>query len=187
MVQKSNAQAEFSAIRCIHIGSSQDISQFEPVSAFQLVASHLSDAQTANSRKLFHYLDKDGDGKLMPSELEKKIARDQQILAAYPNISEIFQHVDQSGSSREMAFTYTEFVAATFDREKCLTEAACRVAFRCFEKDGRGWVSTAEIAEGLTAVISPWEMGEDEDREIDLEEFLLILKQEDTSIKQEGL
>jgi calcium-dependent protein kinase len=171
----------FDASTLAHLKPFRSLSPFQQA-ALQLVASHLSDAETANSRKLFHYLDKDGDVQLTPSELQKKIARDPQILAAYPQISELFRHVDRSDSSKDIAFTYTEFVAATFDREKCLTEAACRVAFRCFEKDGRGRVSIAEVAAGLTNGIRLWEMDEVADREIDLKEFMLMLKQEDTSV-----
>ena len=41
--------------------------------ALRIIAGHLSDQEASNSRKLFLYLDKDGDGNLVPEELEEMI------------------------------------------------------------------------------------------------------------------
>ncbi|CAE7564919.1 CPK2 [Symbiodinium natans] len=46
------------------------------------------------------------------------------------------------------AFSYTEFVAATFDRSRHSTEAVCRAAFRCFDKDNSGQLEPAELVDG---------------------------------------
>lgn len=54
---------------------------------------------------------------------------------------------DQSGQYLK-DFTYTEFLAATFDRKACLTEAVCREAFNSLDKNKDGSLDLAELHTG---------------------------------------
>eukprot|EP00913_Durusdinium_trenchii_P022125 g20789.t1 len=81
------------------------------------------------------------------------------------------------------AFSYTEFLAATFDRSKHSTEAVCRAAFRCFDKDGSGQLEPSELVDGY--LLGKLEAEEVErimeeldangDGEIDFQEFMTMI------------
>merc|ERR1719316_768233 len=96
----------------------------------------------------------------------------------------MFENANGTGSVNEdddgaKPFSYTEFIAATFDRKACITKAICKAAFACYDKDGDGKISMAELACGeLLGHLSMEEMAitlEDLDTNgdcyIDFEEF----------------
>merc|ERR1712129_393388 len=89
---------------------------------------------------IFISMDTDGDGLLSLQEL-----RDRMDKSAFIDEKKVSVSVPERLS---WDFTYTEFLAATFDRRKFLTERACLSAFHCFDKNGDGAISMSELASG---------------------------------------
>lgn len=112
--------------------------------ALQIVASLLNEEDIAVLRRVFVSLDQDGNGLLAVSELRDKLKKAQ---VQVTDIDDIFEdHDTLQGGQRD--FSYTEFLAATFDRKLCAKEEVCRAAFQSFDKNGDGLISIAELASG---------------------------------------
>lgn len=82
-------------------------------------------------------------------------------------------------------FSFTEFVAATFNRKKCLTEKVGRVIFNSFDKNMDGSIQLSELAEGrllghlqATEWVQTWKDLELKgDAEIDFKEFMAMCRE----------
>jgi len=61
-------------------------------------------------------------------------------------VEEIFTKVD---TNNDGAIEYTEFLAASIDKESLLSEEKLLAAFKNFDKDGSGTISALEIKEVL--------------------------------------
>eukprot|EP00929_Paragymnodinium_shiwhaense_P017714 TRINITY_DN12736_c0_g1_i1.p1 TRINITY_DN12736_c0_g1~~TRINITY_DN12736_c0_g1_i1.p1 ORF type:complete len:776 (+),score=184.56 TRINITY_DN12736_c0_g1_i1:83-2410(+) len=114
--------------------------------ALSVAVSMLNAEQLRQGVKDFISLDEDGDGLLSLAELVERLHRMGKVSDA-SRYQEIF--VDGDGADRGMKdYGYTEFLAATFDRAKCLTTDVLWAAFCSFDKDGNGTISMAELAQG---------------------------------------
>merc|ERR1712070_648821 len=81
-------------------------------------------------------------------------------------------------------YAYTEFLAATFDRKKCLQEGACKAAFAAFDQDCDGFVTVEELATGsllgnlkqshLSKLVK--DTDKNNDGEVDFAEFMLMMR-----------
>ena len=87
---------------------------------------------------------------------------------------------DKSGS-----IDYTEFIAATMDKEKAICKQSLQMAFRVFDKDGNGKITLDEIEEVIGSQEgidkNAWkdiakEIDENGDGEVDFEEFEKMMK-----------
>merc|ERR1712167_369397 len=92
-------------------------------------------------------MDKNGDGKLSKDEIKDgygeyfgRSLNDQQI-------DEMFEKVDADGSG---AIDYSEFVVATMNEKNLLSNNKLQSAFKMFDKDGGGSISTDEIKQVLS-------------------------------------
>lgn len=82
-------------------------------------------------------------------------------------------------------FSFTEFVAATFNRKKCLTEKVGRVIFNSFDKNMDGSIQLSELAEGrLLGHLQATELVQtlkdldlNGDAEIDFKEFMAMCRE----------
>lgn len=92
-------------------------------------------------------------------------------------VDEIFEKVDINNDG---AIEYTEFLAASIDKESLLSEEKLLAAFKNFDKDGSGTISALEIKEilgvGRNIPQHIWEeiIGEvdnDGNKSIDYQEF----------------
>jgi calcium-dependent protein kinase len=143
--------------------------------ALSVVASMLGDSQVATCRRLFMCLDVTGDGLISLQELVDKIGEEK--------AQEIMKDNTTTGrtgkQNRKKDFTYLEFIAATFDRKKCLTQAVCKVAFSSFDRNKDGSISMGELVGGrllghLTAEeinLTLQDLDKNGDQEIDFREF----------------
>ena len=114
---------------------------------FAFIASQLlSKSEKENLAKIFKAIDKNGDGKLSLEE----------ILEGYDlffgknmdksDIEKMFKSVDIDESG---FIDYSEFVVAAMNEKNLLTNEKLQAAFRMFDKDGSGFISSEEIKEIL--------------------------------------
>lgn len=84
------------------------------------------------------------------------------------------------------SITYTEFLAATFNRKVYVKEPVCKAAFAVFDKDGDGGITRAELSDGkLLGQLSSQEISKllcdidmDGDGKIDFQEFMAMMSNE---------
>jgi len=150
------------------------------------MAKILSEEETAEGRKIFRSLDLDGDGMLSMAEFQARIKADPKLCKDYSDecIKALFHDVESMDHNFHKSFSYMEFLAATFDRQKSLNDAILRVCFDCFDKNGDGLVSISELAIGhqLTS-LSLEELGNtiedldnNDDKQIDFGEFCQMMR-----------
>lgn len=121
--------------------------------ALQISASLLTESQLKLPRESFLAFDFDGDGHIslqeMKESIEGKDGRKKSIHVKQGDVEEMFSiATNQSTPDAMLDFTYTEFLAATFDRQKYLDEDVCRAVFFSFDKDGDGHISRSELLNG---------------------------------------
>lgn len=118
------------------------------------IASLLADEHVKAARDLFISMDLDGDGQISAAEVERQLRslKEEGKVDKAMNrreVERVFRDWDADQSGQYLKdFTYTEFLAATFDRKACLTEAVCREAFNSLDKNKDGSLDLAELHTG---------------------------------------
>eukprot|EP00435_Cladocopium_sp_Y103_P048911 s342_g14.t1 len=118
------------------------------------IASLLADEHVKAARDLFISMDVDGDGQISVAEVERQLRslKEEGKVDKAMNrreVERVFRDWDADKSGQYLKdFTYTEFLAATFDRKTCLTEAVCREAFNSLDKNKDGCLDLAELHTG---------------------------------------
>jgi calcium-dependent protein kinase len=152
---------------------------------FCIIASLLPKEQVQYCYDCWATLDHDGDGILHITEVkhylntmiaDKKLPQSDSLAA-----KKILREVEAKGFTN---CTYTEFVAATFDRKKHLQESVCRAAFTAFDQDCNGTITLEELSSGsLLGNMSLSELGKlvndvdtNGDGEIDFDEFFTMMR-----------
>ena len=92
-------------------------------------------------------MDINGDGKLSKEEIRQgyKDYYDKEL--GDEEIDEMFNKVDADGSGE---IEYSEFVIATMNEKNLLSNNKLQSAFKMFDKDGGGTISTDEIKQVLS-------------------------------------
>lgn len=132
-------------------------------------------------RDLFYNFDKDKDGRLTKEEIERgfKSAKFHQL-----NEKEMQRLMDIIDMDCNGYIEYQEFIAATYDKKKILTEFNLKKAFDMFDRDKSGKISSEELKLVLGGgneendfvwekIIS--EIDSDEDGEISYDEFKTMM------------
>jgi len=154
--------------------------------ALHVLASMVPEDEISRARQAFISLDMNGDGLFSVSELEAKLRNHQKkrnpVKVAPADTA-------SSGASTEKIFqedfSYTEFLAATFDRQNAITkDGLCRAAFGSFDKNGDGQVSVSELRTGrllgqltedeISTALE--EIDADGDAMMDYEEFMRMMR-----------
>ncbi|CAJ1334863.1 unnamed protein product [Effrenium voratum] len=148
----------------------------------------LGEAEVGPCRQLFLALDDDCNGQVSMSEL---VALAKAAAASGKGTKslkkkdaiKIFQADGVVDGIQD--FSFTEFVAATFNRKKCLTEKVGRVIFNSFDKNMDGSIQLSELAEGrllghlradeLVQTLKDLDLNGD--AEIDFKEFMAMCRE----------
>eukprot|EP00927_Polykrikos_kofoidii_P047976 TRINITY_DN42235_c0_g1_i1.p1 TRINITY_DN42235_c0_g1~~TRINITY_DN42235_c0_g1_i1.p1 ORF type:complete len:636 (+),score=121.83 TRINITY_DN42235_c0_g1_i1:134-2041(+) len=148
--------------------------------ALSIAVSMLTEEDLRDTMRLFISLDDDGDGLLSLGELTARLKAAGAVFVT--DVEDIFEDTDQALGIN--SFSYTEFLAATIDWSKCLTETISWAAFCSFDKDGDGTISIEELTKGhLLGHISMEELSltlhdldSNGDSNVDFSEFLAMMK-----------
>jgi calcium-dependent protein kinase len=109
--------------------------------ALRVCARQLDEHKLAGIQRAFARMDKDGDGRVSPEELEAGFrAAGTHISRA--DLMALVNAVDANGNG---VIDYTEFLAATLEQEAHLQEDICRKSFQVFDLDGNGTISSEEL------------------------------------------
>ena len=94
--------------------------------------------------KTFKALDLDGDGQLTKDELTIGYSKLMGEEEAKKEVDRIFVTIDVNGTG---AIDFTEFLLATVNHKKLLSQERMSQVFKMFDKDGSGTISRDEIKE----------------------------------------
>jgi len=137
------------------------------------IASRLKDDEIKNLREIFSFLDKNQDGTLTLEEIREGLSTLKNVNF---DIENVFKSIDTDGSG---VINYTEFLAATIDKNIYLKEERLYEAFKNFDKDNSGKISTSEIKNILGSDLKIEEIMKNFDTngdgEIDYNEFLIMM------------
>ncbi len=134
-------------------------------------------------RKAFKVLDLNGDGRLSKQELEKGFKDSMENNLGDIDVSVIMKLMN--GGNNKGYIEYEEFLQATIDKKKLLSEKNLKQAFSQFDIDGNGGISAEEIRSilGKDAHISQdvfeeilKEVGLEQGKELSFEEFKSIME-----------
>eukprot|EP00931_Biecheleriopsis_adriatica_P050999 TRINITY_DN29546_c0_g1_i1.p1 TRINITY_DN29546_c0_g1~~TRINITY_DN29546_c0_g1_i1.p1 ORF type:complete len:654 (+),score=131.31 TRINITY_DN29546_c0_g1_i1:217-1962(+) len=181
--------------------SFRKLNKFQQV-ALKAIVSLLPDGKVSAGRDTFMRMDEDGDGLITVSELRTAMLKHQHkkglpegetdaeaIFAAKKEQKVAMRSMKKKRSFIEdgvlLPFTYTEFLAATFNRSKYCTFDVCQSAFRLFDKDDSGKLDKHELARGrLLGELTGSEIEQllqeldtNGDEEINFDEFLEMMSQ----------
>jgi Ca2+-binding EF-hand superfamily protein len=112
--------------------------------ALTYLASRAEDVDVAEEMKMFFELDKNRDGYITRKELKEGVKH----LDEQEGFDDIFEGVDVDHNG---AINYTEFIAATLDQTRYVTEPRrMQDVFKVFDKDGDGHIDSEEIRHALS-------------------------------------
>eukprot|EP00930_Biecheleria_cincta_P039815 TRINITY_DN2732_c1_g1_i1.p1 TRINITY_DN2732_c1_g1~~TRINITY_DN2732_c1_g1_i1.p1 ORF type:complete len:593 (+),score=151.26 TRINITY_DN2732_c1_g1_i1:38-1816(+) len=155
-----------------------------------MMACMLGESDIGMSRRLFIALDDDGNGRISLQELVDKVqkaaiskAKAAPKFLKKQDFEQIF-HMEGEAAKGLKDFSYTEFVAATFNRKKCINERLARCIFRSFDHDLDGKISMSELASGkllghldhAELMQTLQDLDQNGDAEIDFKEFMAMLR-----------
>jgi len=151
--------------------------------ALHVIASQLGEDQIKALRETFMQLDNNGDGLLTATEMKEGLAQ-AGLKDIPPDLQAILEEVDSDGSG---VIDYTEFLAASLDKQVYIAEDVCWQAFRIFDKNGDGVIDKSEMAlvmksEGVQDQCARdiaelmAEIDKDGNGQIDFQEFMAMMK-----------
>lgn len=149
--------------------------------AFTYIASQLiSKSEKERLAKIFKAIDKNGDGKLSKDEILEGYEEHFGKHLDEDELDNLFNSVDIDGSG---FIDYSEFIMATMNEKKNISEEKLRASFKTFDKDGNGTISADEVKAVLGTQMSDEavnniikQVDENDDGEIQFEEFCNLMR-----------
>ena len=142
------------------------------------IASRLSEDEVKNIKKIFQSIDDNNDGKLSLEEMKEAVAKTAGFKPEY--IESIFKSIDTDNSGN---IEYTEFIAASLEKNVYMNEQKLKDAFKLFDADNSGKISKSEISKVLNMSMNSKEVENiinkydlNKDGEIDFKEFMNMMK-----------
>lgn len=146
------------------------------------MADHLTEEQIAEFKEAFSLFDQDGDGTITTMELGTIM----QSLGQNPTEAELQDMINEVDADGNGSIDFSEFLTMMARKMKDIDSAEeIKEAFRVFDKDGKGYISTAELRNVMTNLgekLTDEEVDEmigeadiDGDGQINYEEFVQMM------------
>ena len=110
-----------------------------------LVNNVITDIDFKSLREAFRAIDTSNSGKITIEQVKKGFRHDNNI--TYINENQIHELFEKFGSSTSGEINYSEFLAATVDRQRALTKENLRFAFHYFDTDNEGYITKDDLKE----------------------------------------
>ena len=110
------------------------------------IASRLDENEILNLKKIFEAFDKGKDGQISIDELQQGLI---QLKSSHINPNDVFNLFKTLDADKNGRIDYTEFLAATLDKQTYLKKERLYEAFCVFDKDGSGHISKQELVDVL--------------------------------------
>ena len=117
-------------------------SKFKQAVSTFLVTQCVHSYEITDLIEVFHYLDKNGDGKLSQEEMVSYYSENYETEEALEVVQKIITSIDSDNNG---FIDYFEFLAATIDQNKLLSLENLEKAFSKLDLDGNGKISAFEI------------------------------------------
>ena len=148
--------------------------------SLMFIASRLDENEINNLKKSFEAFDKHKDGQISFDELKQGLLQLKSVKLNENEIADLFKMIDADQNGK---IDYTEFLAATLQKQNYLKKERLYEAFCNFDKDNNGHITKEELLKVLKA-----EKGQEEevekyikavdkngDGKIDYKEFLELM------------
>ena len=143
----------------------------------------LTEGQIAEYKEAFDFFDKDGDGTITAKELGAVM----RLLGYNPSDADLADVISDVDLDRNGTIEFGEFLAMMArNMKEADQEEEIREAFRVFDLNGDGYISSSELAEmmgNLGEKLTQQEVADmireadsDGDGRISLEEFMVVMK-----------
>lgn len=150
--------------------------------ALTTIAQQLDDARIQELKATFMEMDVDHSGSLTLQEMQASFAKHK--VEVPQDLKEIIDTLDTDGSGH---IDYSEFIAATLEKQVYMQAEVLKGSFQMFDKDGDGFITVAELSEmvndndhqhmsalQIQEMISEFDM--DGDLKINFEEFRSMIE-----------
>jgi calcium-dependent protein kinase len=107
-----------------------------------IASQMLSKGKREEMAKVFKAFDKNGDGRLSMDEVKQGYVDHYGKIISDDEVEKMFKAVDADNSG---FIDYTEFVVAAMNEEELNSTDFLKAAFKMFDKDGSGIISSDEI------------------------------------------
>ena len=141
IVEKKISQQVFDNIR--NFSANQTI---QNAALFYIVNQLTSNEEIKELKRLFIQLDENSDGKLSFDEIKQGFSKVYGEVGIDTAVESIFSSCSKS---LDNYISYEEFIAASIDKTKIITENKLEAAFKLFDKNGDGCISSLELREIL--------------------------------------
>ncbi|CAO2842545.1 unnamed protein product [Amaranthus hypochondriacus] len=149
--------------------------------ALKVIAQNMSEEEIKGFKAMFANLDTDKNGSITYDELKKGLAE----LGSKLTEAEVKQLMDAADVDGDGSIDYTEFITATMNRHRLETDENLSKAFRYFDKDNSGYITTDELESAMMEygiadessikeILS--EVDTDNDGRINYEEFCAMMR-----------
>lgn len=149
--------------------------------ALKVIAENMSEEDIKGFKAMFANMDTDNSGSITYDELKKGLAQ----LGSKLTEAEVKQLMEAADVDGNGTIDYTEFITATMNRHRLETDENLTKAFKYFDKDNSGHITTDELEtammeygiadeSSIKEILS--EVDTDNDGRINYEEFCAMMK-----------
>jgi calcium-dependent protein kinase len=137
-------EMQLTSLACDALQEFADASKFKRM-ALYVIATQMSESKISDLKNVFLSMDENSDGTLSVAEVKEGLKR-----AGFPDPEQLEGILASIDTDNSGVIDYSEFMAATLDRQRYMQEDVCWRAFRVFDKDGSGSISREELQNALT-------------------------------------
>jgi calcium-dependent protein kinase len=136
-------ETQLTSLACDALQEFANASKFKRM-ALHVIATQMSESKISDLKNVFLHMDENSDGTLSVEEVKEGLKR-----AGFPNPEQLDGILKTLDTDNSGVIDYSEFMAATLDRQRYMQEDVCWRAFRVFDKDGSGTISREELQAAL--------------------------------------